>query len=106
MNIRLNYLYRDAGNFKNWSEVIFTNKNNIELKLLEQKVRKILIDGEFFIAEIAGLKNLNFPEYIRELDHGWHEFSSFEDTEGNINDKNNRDVNDFIVDLQSATKIE
>jgi len=105
MNISLNYLYRDAGNFKNWGEVVFANKNNIELKLLEQKVRKILIDGEFFIAEVAGLKKLNFSEYIKELDHDWHEFHSFEDTKENINDQNNRDIVDFIVNLQDATEL-
>ena len=104
MNICINYLYRDAGNFKNWGEFIFKNKNNIELKLLERKVRKILIDGEFFIAEIAGVKKLNFPEHIRELDHDWHEFHSLEDTEENVNDENNRDIVDFIDDLQHATE--
>ena len=100
MNICLNYLYRDYGNFKNWGEVVFANKNNFEPKLLEQNVREKLIDGEFFVAEKAGLKKLNFPEHIKELDHDWHEFHSFEYTEENVNDENDRDIDDFIVVLQ------
>ncbi|MCK5538388.1 MAG: hypothetical protein KAI79_16290 [Bacteroidales bacterium] len=105
MNINFNYLYRDAGNYKNWGEVVFTNKKNIEPKSLEKNVRKILIDGEFFIAEMAGLEKLNFPEYIEEIDHDWHEFHSLENTEENSNDQNNRDIVDFIEHLQCAVEI-
>ena len=25
MNLRMDYLYRDAGNYKNWGEVVFAN---------------------------------------------------------------------------------
>jgi hypothetical protein len=105
MNICLHYLYRDAGNYKNWGEVVFTNKTNIELGLLEKSVRKILIDGEFFIAEMADLKKLNFSNYIAELDHDWHEFDSFNVTEEEISDKNKRDIVDFIESLHFATNI-
>lgn len=69
MNVCFNYLYRDAGNFKNWGEIVFTNKTDIELNLLELQIRNILIDGEFFIAERVDLNKLKFPKYIEELDH-------------------------------------
>lgn len=105
MNICFSYLYRDAGNYKNWGEVIFTNKTDIELKLLELQIRKVLIDGEFFIAEKSGLKKLKFPKYIEELDHDWHEFHSVENTKETPNDKNERDTVDFIEHIKRATKI-
>ena len=105
MNVCLNYLYRDAGNFKNWGEVIFTNKTDMEWNLLELQIRNILIDGEFFIAEIIDLKKLKFSKYIEELDHDWHEFHSVENTEEASNDKNKRDIVDFIEHLKYATKI-
>ena len=105
MNVCFNYLYRDAGNYKNWGEVIFTNKTDIELNLLELQIRDILIDGEFFIAEKVDLKKLKFPEYIEELDHDWHEYYSVENTEEASNDRNKRDIVDFIEYLKCATKI-
>jgi len=47
MNIRFEYLYRDAGNFKNWGEIIFSNKNNYDADYLEKQVRAVLIDKGF-----------------------------------------------------------
>ena len=100
MNVCFNYLYRDAGNFKKWGAVIFTNKTDMELNLLELQIRNILIDGEFFIAEIVDLKKLTFPKFIEELDHDWHEFHSVENTEEDSNDRNKRDIVDFIKYLK------
>lgn len=104
MNVCFNYLYRDAGNFKNWSEVIFTNKTDTELNLLELQIRNFLIDGEFFVAEEVDLKKLYFPKYIKKLDHDWHEFHSIETTEETLNDKNKRDIIDFIEYLKVSCK--
>lgn len=105
MNVCLNYLYRDAGNYKNWGEVIFTNKTDMDLNLLELKIRNVLIESEFFIAEMVNLKILKFPIHSKELDHDWHEFYSVEHTEEAINDKKKRDVIDFIEHLKYAKKI-
>jgi hypothetical protein len=44
MNIRFEYLYRDAGNFKKWGEVIFSNKNNRDANDLEKQAKSVLID--------------------------------------------------------------
>ncbi len=54
---------------------------------------------------MASLEKLNFPEYIKELDHDWHEFHSLENTEENSNDQNNRDIVVFIEHLQCAVEI-
>jgi hypothetical protein len=40
-NIKFIYLYRDAGNYKNWGEVVFYNKN----KLPKESVRELGIQS-------------------------------------------------------------
>jgi len=105
MNIRFEYLYRDAGNFKNWGEVIFSNKKKLDAKVLEAKAREVLIDRDYFVATIANVPSLNFKEYVELLDHGWHEFSSFEECNEKPDDLFFRDIGDFVRALADASKI-
>ena len=100
MNIRFIYLYRDAGNFKNWGEVIFENKNNYDAGHLEKQIRTILIDQEFFVADKLDIPILRFQEHIDRLDHDWHEFHSFEPTFFEQTDTLSRDVSNFIESLR------
>jgi hypothetical protein len=80
MNIKFNYLYRDNSNYKKYGSVVFTNPNNIDFHLIEEKIQKNLIDGEFFVTEDLGIPSLFFEEH-NEDDHGWHEFENLEMTE-------------------------
>jgi len=43
MNILFEYLYRDAGNNKKWGEVVFHNKENINLTVLNDKLRNEVV---------------------------------------------------------------
>lgn len=97
MHLKFNYLYRDAGNYKNYGFVIFSNGNNEDPETLEKTIREHLIDGEFFYPEDL-VKPVFFDEYNEELDHGWHEFDSVEETTEEPTDA--RDIEDFIADLQ------
>jgi hypothetical protein len=83
MNIMLSYLYRDAGNYKNFNEVVFTNDSQLPLDEIERRLKACLIDKEWFVADKWGLKDLHFTEFAwnSELDHDWHEFESIEETE-------------------------
>lgn len=105
MNICFEYLYRDAGNFKNWGEVVFSNRNNYDASYLEKKARAVLIDKEFFVVNKAGIPNLKFREHIASLDHGWHEFHSFQTSTARPNDSSSRDIVEFIESLKCASKI-
>lgn len=78
LNIKFNYLYRDAGNYKLYGSVIFSNPNNLSLAEVESKIRARLIDGEFFNPDKWSIPRLAFEEHDRELDHDWHEFESVE----------------------------
>lgn len=100
MNIRFEYLYRCAGNYKNWGEVIFRNSSEESAETLESKLRDGLIDGEFFVAEEIGLPTLYFDDIDSELDHGWHEFASLCETEGPTTDRAGRDISDIVDRLK------
>jgi hypothetical protein len=77
-NIKFNYLYRDSGNYKKFSSVIFYNPNNIELTELEKLIKSKLIDGLWFYADEWKLPEL-FTEYLdSRIDPIWHEFESIE----------------------------
>ena len=102
MNIRFEYLYRDAGNFKNWGELVFSNPHNINVNLLKTMVENVLINQAYFVAFKADVPDLYFKEYNDQLDHGWHEFHAVAQTEEVTNDPLGRNVEEFIESLQFA----
>ena len=79
-NIRFNYLYRDAGNYKVWGSEILSNPDCISLVEVETKIREYLIDGEFFDPKYWKVKRLKHDDWVPELDHTWNEFESIEIT--------------------------
>lgn len=105
MNICFQYLYRDAGNFKNWGEVIFSNRKNHGAHQLEKQARNVLIDSEFFVADKADIPSLQFQDHIEHLDHDWHEFHSFRLSTDKPNDPCSRDIVTFIEYLRDASKL-
>lgn len=105
MNIRFEYLYRDFGNFKHWGEVIFANPNNIDAGFASSMAEQVLIERIYFVASKADIPDLNFSEYIKEIDHGWHEFHLFNFTDDSPNDPLGRNIEEFIASLRRASKI-
>lgn len=80
-NIKFNYLYRDGGNYKNYSSVIFANPDNIDLAELEALIKSKLIYGEWFYVNEWKLPDLHFGVWDNEIDHTFHEFESVEYTD-------------------------
>lgn len=105
MNVRFEYLYRDAGNFKNWGEIVFSNPRNINADLVSEMVEKVLIDHAYFVASKADVPDLHFVEHDEELDHDWHEVHAFQATDDAPNDPQGRDVEEFIASLQRASRM-
>jgi len=103
MNIIFNYCYRDAANYKKWNDIVFSNVGSHDVESLEKKVKKILIDGEFFVARKAKLPEMKFDKHIPEIDHDWHAFHSFSNTENLANDIYGRDVIELIHCLKVAS---
>lgn len=99
MNIEFFYLYRDAGNFKNFGTVVFTNKNQISLEKLNEMIKQKLIDEMYFDAFNASVPSLFFDDYDEELDHDWHEFECINEVETMPTDVYARDISTFISTL-------
>ncbi len=72
--IIIEYLYRDAGNYKLFEEAIIENPNNLTLIEFQKWFRSKLIDGLWFVPNDFDLVKPQFPNYDPELDHDWCEF--------------------------------
>ena len=75
-NIKFSYLYRDAGNYKNYGEVIFANPDEMPIVELVRLIKLKLIDGQWFYAKEWEILDLHFDNWDEDLDHGFHEFES------------------------------
>jgi hypothetical protein len=80
-NIKFNYLYRDAANYKQFGFQIFKNPHQITLKEFETLIKTELIDGEYFYVSKWELPDLHFNTWDDETDHTFHEFESVEYTD-------------------------
>lgn len=68
MNTKIEYMYRDANNYKKFTTVI------LEGELTPEEIQQILDcrnEGEFFIAQQIGLPENRFDSYDPESDHPW-----------------------------------
>jgi hypothetical protein len=99
-NIKFSYRYRDAGNYKNHSWIVFANLNNIELAELETLIQSKLIDGTFLYVDEWLLPDLHFSPWNNQLDHTWHEFESIEYTHETPN--NEFTLAEFIATIEKV----
>jgi hypothetical protein len=96
MNINFNYLYRDAGNYKQHNQVVFANPNELPIQKIKNAIAENLIDGCWFVAKNWNVPDLHFKEYDwdAQIDHDWHEFECVEET-SNIPTEE-QSIEDFI----------
>lgn len=82
MNIKFNYLYRDAGNYKTHGSVVFLNPEGLAIEQIESALRTKLIDEVFFDPKVLDVPVLSHPEFSYDptMDHSWNEFESLEET--------------------------
>jgi hypothetical protein len=80
MNVKLEYLYRDGANFKQYSEVIMSNINHLSIKYIKNRIYSLLIDGEYFISQKWNLPKLHYYEYDGGIDHEFHEIFDIKHT--------------------------
>ena len=71
-NITINYLYRDAGNFKLYGSKVFSNNEGLPLRVIRQNIGSKLIDGLYFVPETWGIERLKFDKFDAMEDHSWH----------------------------------
>ena len=103
MNIRFNYLYRDAGNYKTYGSVVFLNPNKLAVGEIEPALRSKLIDEVFFDPKTLGVPALRHSEftYSSEMDHSWNEFESLEETDEDAVD--NRRIDELLLVAKHIT---
>jgi hypothetical protein len=75
------YLYRDASNWKQHGQAVFTNTAEILLSDIEERIRASLEDWEWFIAEMVDLETCFISNHNTEDDHPWHEFERISESD-------------------------
>ena len=103
-NIRFAYLYRDASNYKQHSEVIFSNEKQIRVDEIDKQIRSFLNDGEYFITRQVHVEE-RFFDALYDDDHPWHEFVRVEATDDPTFDpeaEHKRDIFEFLRELENA----
>lgn len=109
-NVSFQYMYRDASNYKQHGEAVFTNQTFMSMEEIEKQIRACLNDGEYFIARQVHIEE-RFLDTLYEDDHPWHEYKCVETTTRPVIDPENwnehhhkRDITEFIADLEKAQR--
>jgi hypothetical protein len=99
MNIKFRYLYRDGANYKSFNEIIFRNRDNLNLKEVDEIIRAKLIDSKWFVATDWKIPDMHFKEYSwdSDIDHEWHEFENVEETTEDAAGESNIETFLFLV---------
>lgn len=98
MNTGLEYLYRDASNYKRWGEVVFAGEATAELR---ERFANVLHEGEWFIAEQVRLPNVFLDDFpINDDDHCWHEFFAFVSTDAEVTDAYDRTMEQLVTEFE------
>lgn len=104
--IRFSYLYRDAGNYKAWGSVDFTNPDELSVEVIERKLRYSFDQQELFIAHQVGIPELFFyaTEPVSEDDHCYHEFAAVEAIESSSTEIPERSITVFLAEVQACAE--
>lgn len=73
MNIKMEYMYRDAGNNKLRNRAIFPNNHGLSLCQVADFVLAAFIKRKWFDPDLCGIERLIFESHDSDLDHEWHE---------------------------------
>src|ERR1700688_2651231 len=105
-NIKLIYLYRDAGNYKQWAEVVFSNPERRALEAVTKTLTDAFLpDGLFIAHQIRLPEAFMFTEGdATSDDHCFHEFAVAEITLETPNDNHSRSISQFIAEVEGEAK--
>ncbi len=104
-NIKFTYLYRDAGNYKSWATIVFSNPDAMPLHEIENRLRQAFDNGDLFIASQVSVREVFL--YTKKTasidDHCFHEFDSVEITAEAPDDLHKRTIRGFIKQVETAS---
>jgi hypothetical protein len=102
MNTRVEYLYRDGSNYKQWGAVVFRGKCDTSLA---RRLFAALDNREFFIAHQARLPELFFADRpLYADDHCWHELAEVTATSTVPDDPLDRTIEEFVTEMECASR--
>ncbi|HXQ26789.1 MAG TPA: hypothetical protein VN822_10310 [Candidatus Acidoferrales bacterium] len=101
-NIKFNYLYRDAGNYKNWAEVVFSNPDRLTVEATTKALRDAFLQDGLFIAHQVRVPETFFSTEgdATSDDHCFHEFDTVEISLEIPNDPHKRSISQFIAEVK------
>jgi hypothetical protein len=101
-NIKVIYLYRDAGNYKNWVEVVFSNPERLASEVVTKTLGDAFLPDGLFIAHQVRLPGAFFfsEGEATSDDHCFHEFAGAELTLEVPNDNHSRSISQFITEVE------
>lgn len=102
-NVMFSYMYRDAGNFKQYGEVIFANPDQLPLQSAEEAIRRVLIDGQFFVPTNWSIPLISGFAFDPDLDHSWYEYTELSSTKAPPTDE--RTLQQFLETLRPSLGI-
>ena len=103
MNTRVEYLYRDGSNYKQWGVVVFRGVCDATLS---RRLFETLDHGEFFIANQVRLPELFFTDRpLYADDHCWHEMAEVIATSAVPDDPLDRTIEEFVKEVEGASRV-
>jgi hypothetical protein len=100
-NINFKYLYRDAGNYKKWGAVVFSNPECLTTSEVTKALgENFLVDG-LFVAHQVHVPEVFFSTEadVTGDDHCYHEFDAVEESSSAPTDKRDRSIGEFIAEV-------
>lgn len=93
--IKLHYLHRDEGNYKEFGSEIFTNKSQLRIAELEIRFKSKIIDSTYFYPDDFGIKKFHVNPF--ETTNEWYEFEKFEEIPlSDCNAESIRDIEELL----------
>src|SRR5579864_8289343 len=103
-NVKFNYLYRDAGNYKKYACVVFLNPFDMKPEAISKALQGAFWTDGLFVAH-----QIRIPEVflfakgdISIDDHCFHEFDSVETVKEDPTDNQGRSIGDFVTEVRNA----
>jgi hypothetical protein len=105
-NVKFNYLYRDASNFKKFASVVFSNPSGMNPLAVSKSLEDAFwVDGLFIADQIRVPEVFLFTKCDISIDdHCFHQFQSIELTLQVPTDTHGRSIGDFVAEVVKEAK--
>jgi hypothetical protein len=100
-SIKFSYLYRDAGNYKKWADVVFSNPDGLALEAVTKALKDAFLQDGLFIAHQIRIPGAFLFDQgdVSSDDHCFHELDSVEASFEVPNDGHSRSITEFIAEV-------